>query len=76
MKSISLPFQITHQETQEITQTDVEVQGSAAGEVEVGVSMAERAPSLSDTESLNQSQPTSQKGPKNQQRRARVCDPH
>jgi hypothetical protein len=37
-----LPFQIAqHQETQEITQTDMEDQGSGAGEIVVGVLMAE-----------------------------------
>jgi len=37
----------------------MEVQGSGAGEVEVGISMAESALSLSETQSLNASQPTS-----------------
>ena len=40
-----LPLQIgQHQETQKITQTDVEDQGSRAGEVELGASIAESAP--------------------------------
>ena len=37
-----------HQGEQEITKTDMEGHGSGAGEIEVGVSMAESAPFLSD----------------------------
>lgn len=44
-----------HKETKEITQIDMEVHGSEAGEIELGVSMAESAPCLSG---LNASQPT------------------
>ena len=43
------PIQTAHQETQEIRQTDMEVVGSGAGDVEVGASMAKSAPSLSDS---------------------------
>jgi hypothetical protein len=43
---------------QKITQAGMEVQGSWAGEIEVGVSMAE-APHRFLTQSLNVSQPTS-----------------
>lgn len=57
-----------HQETQEITQTDMVI-----GEVEVRVSMVESAPSHSDTESLNASQPTSRKRPKKLRVERRGC---
>jgi hypothetical protein len=40
------------------------VYGSGAGEVDLGVWMAEIAPSLSDTETFNTSQPTSANRPK------------
>ena len=52
---------ITSSTTQEISQ---KVQGREAGVLEVGVSMADSSLSLSDTESLNASQPASQKRPK------------
>jgi len=53
-----------HQKTQEITQIDMEEQGSGVGEVEVGMFMADSAPSLADTDYLNASKPTSPKRPK------------
>jgi hypothetical protein len=46
-----------------ITELDIEVHGGGAGEVEVVVAMAESAPSSSDPEYLNASQPTSPKRP-------------
>jgi hypothetical protein len=46
----------------------MKLQGSEAGEVEVSVSMAESAPSLSDAQSLNASQLTSPWRPKSQRR--------
>jgi len=46
-----------------ITQKGMEDQGNRAADVEVGVFMTDCAPSLSDTDSLNESQPTSNKQP-------------
>jgi hypothetical protein len=51
------------QETRDVTQTDMKDQESGAGEVEVGVLIAESAPYLSDKKSLDTSQPTSPKRP-------------
>jgi hypothetical protein len=60
-----LPSQIAqHQEKQEITQIEIEVLGSGAGEVELDVSMAESAPSLADTDCLNVPHPNSPNRPK------------
>jgi hypothetical protein len=53
------PLQTAHQDTQEIAQ-----RGMVIDEAEVRVSMAESAPSHSDTETLNASQPTRPKRPK------------
>jgi hypothetical protein len=50
-----------HQKTYEITQTDVDEQGIAAGKREGAVLMGNSALSLSVTESLNASQPSSHK---------------
>jgi len=44
-----------------ITQKGMKDQSNRAAEVEVGVLMAECAPSLSDKDSLNESQPISTK---------------
>jgi hypothetical protein len=54
----------------EITHADMKLQGSEAGEVEVSVSMAESALSLSETQFLNASQLTSPWRPKSQGRGA------
>ena len=61
-----VPLQIAQQqETLEVTQMDMEDPGSGTGEVEVGELMTESVPARSDTGSLNASQPTSPKRPKN-----------
>ena len=44
-----------HQKAQEITQTEVELHGCGAGEVELGVPMADKAPLLAHTDCLKAS---------------------
>jgi hypothetical protein len=64
-----------HMETQEITHTDMLVHESGAGEIQLGMSMADSAPSLSGTCSLNASQPTGPKRPKNRKRSVECLGP-
>jgi hypothetical protein len=59
----------------EITEIDKGVQGSGAGEVEVGMLMAESAPSLSDMDSLNSSQLANPVRPKIKGRRGESLGP-